>query len=1272
MEIDEIRGNRTRSLRAAAFVLALIVGILCSTFCTHAQTSGEGALEGTISDPSGALVPAATVTATNQASGVSTSRQCSSAGLYEIAPLIPGIYTITVNAKGFQNFKQENVEVNGLTITGYNASLSVGSASETVTVTSAPPLLQSTNATLGGVITNETYESLPDLMSGQQRDPTAFATLEPGAQPGSRAPVMAGTGSFLSEVYLDGIPTTTANQQSDNRTIVNGVPVESVDQMQVISSSPTAQYQGAGAISFTTKSGGDQYHGTIADFVRNTIFDTWGYTSPFATKTEIINGVATTVPAGKPVEHQNELSASIGGPILWTRHKGFFFFNWDQYHGRNGVSPSLFTVPTALMRTGNFSELGTGTYIYNPLTNSCAGATCTRQPFTGNIIPSVYLSPISLYEEKFLPPPSLPGISNNYLGGGISGFDNHEFVFKIDYNLTSKQRYTVVVSHGVRTSVGFGATLPLPYVNGDSSVISPTTLIFEHTYVFTPSLVNQFSYGFTRFPQPVFAPTADLAPFRGGPDVGIGGLPMGQAADNFPGSSFGTSTAFPTAPTQWTENGAADASHNVVPNAYTIVDNLQWTKGRHSVTFGAQTQWLEDNTSSQSTPSGIYTQSFSATSTANYVGNTLNSTATGYSYASFLLGAVNSGSTSVPLFVETAGRYHPVSPYVQDDWKITPKLTINLGLRWDYLPPFHEDQDRFAFFNPTAINPLVNAPGELEFAGSRGAAISCGCRTPVQTYWNNWGPRVGLAWSVGGKTVVRGGFAMAYSRAGGVGGRAGDSTGTGQTGFGSNIVLPAAVNTGMNAGPSYYLNSGNAFQTAGESNNNFGGPGYVIPPPTGPSAAALTLGTGNYVNGSGAYVSAGGAPAYADPYLSGRAPEFEFYNFGVQRAITNQLTFMVNYAGSEAHFVAGAGEPGFWSGQLDPAIVATLGSTLATDNATNILNAPATPANIAIAEAADPSISIPPFYAAAGTVSTVPTIGRALRPFPQYSSPPGPEWDNIANISYNALQLTLQQHQWRGLSYTLNYTYSKDIGDDGTVRSAFPVPASDSSNGRALPGNNRADRDLTTIDTPQNLSIYGLDELPFGRDHIGGHNFFVRNIIGGWSVSGIYTYMSGNPLLVTASGCTAPSAGTCMPDLVPGMKNHITQNGSWGDGITGKNLAAVSYLNSAAFTLPNAFALPPNASSKAVPITKIGDSPRTDLNLWSPSHYNLNASVRRSFNLSPERVRFIFQVDCNNVTNKVTFGGINTVWSASPTSSFGKVTTAGGNRDFQFSGRITF
>lgn len=1297
---------RTGWMRGLVWCLAAVVGVATAS----AQTGGQGALEGTITDPTGAVIGNAQVTATNQASNVSTSRTASSAGLYEITPLIPGVYTVTVTANGFQTFKQQNIQVNGLNVTGFNAKLEVGNTQETVTVTDAPPELQTTNASLGAVITNQTYESLPLIMNNQQRDPTAFASLAPGAQAGARTPIMSGTGNYLAEVYVDGIPTTTPNQQGDNRVVSNGIPVESVDQLQVVSSGPSAEYQGAGAIGFTTKSGGDKYHGTVLDLVRNTLFDTWGFAGTYPPVKTIVNGVTTSTPATKPVEHQNEISASIGGPIPLTRKKGFFFANYDQYHGRQGVTPGIFTVPTAQMKAGDFSQFletiqvnGVPTQvgqIYDPLsTATCtahnsSGTPCRYQygygPGNGlgpngnpvligtpNVIPTNELSGISQYEQKFLPNPELNQVASNTQYAGLSGYDNHEIVFKIDYDATASQRYSFFFAHGVRKSVGYGANLPLPYTASDSSDITPTLMFFEHSMTLTPQMVNQFKYGFTRFPQPVFAPTNDLAPYRGGPDVGIGGLPPGQAAYNFPGSSFAGNVAYPTTVSEWTENGASDATHNVVPNSFTLVDNLQWSKGQHSVTFGIQMQWLEDNTTAQSSPSGIYTQSFSPNSTANFAGNSLNSQYTGNSYASFLIGAVNSGATSVPLFTETGGRYHPISPYVQDDWKIRPNLTLNLGLRYDYLPPYEESEDRWSFFNPNATNPLTGSKGELEFAGNRGADISCQCRTPVQTYWKNWGPRLGFAWSVDDKTVFRGGYALAYSRAGGVGGRAGDSTGTGQTGFGSNIVLPSATTVGVNAGPSYYLNNSPAFQAAGLANTNFGGPGYTIPAPSVPSVAALTLGTGNYVNASGAYVTPGGAPAYADPYLSGRAPEFEFYNFGMQRALTNSLTVMVNYAGSQSHFVAGAGVPGFWSGQIDPAIVAATGSVLASDHATNILNAPATPANIAIAEAADPAITVPyTGYAAAGQVSSTPTIGRMVRPFPQYSSPPAPEWDNIANIAYNSVQISLSQREWKGMSYTVNYTYSRNVGDDGTTRSAFPVPAAASSNGLAIPGNNRADRDLVATDTPEILNIYGLEQLPFGKGHIGGDNFLVRTLAGGWAVSGIFTYASGNPLLVVGSGCTTPSSGTCMPDLVPGRANNIRINGGYaGKGVTAQNYNTVRYLDPTAFSLPNAFPLPSGAASNTVAITKIGDSPRSDLNLWSPSHYDLDMSVRRDFNLSPERVKFEFQADCFDVTNKVTFnfGSNNTqTWSPASSSNFGELQGYSGNRRFQFGGRVTF
>lgn len=1268
-----------------AVILAIFVPVISTNL--FAQTGGEGALQGTVIDESGAAIPDAVVTAINQASKVETTRNASKAGVFMIAPLTPGIYTVKVTAPGFAALTQENIEVNGLNVTGLNPTLHVGSAEQTITVTEAPPQLQTSSAVVGDVLTNHVYESLPVVMNNQQRDPTSFATLAPGAQTGTRAPIFAGTGNYLAEVYLDGLPTTTSNQQGDNRVVSNSIPVESVEQMQIISSGPSAEYQGAGAIGLTIKSGGNKYHGQIVDLIRNTAFDTWGFGGNQLTKSALVNGVVTNVPAGKSPEHQNEISASAGGPVPFFHDKLFFFVNYDRFHGTQGVNPAIYTLPTALMRGGDFTELTSKPVIYNPLTNTCTTSTnCSRQAFQGvkngvatyNVVPSSYISPISQFEQKYLPSTNISGLVNNYITTGVNGYDNWEFVSKVNWIMNDRHRLSFVLSHGKRDSIGYGATLPLPYTVGYSSSITPTMGIIEHTWTITSSLVNQFNYGFTRFPQPVKNPTQGISGYRA-TDLGITGLPSGQASDNFPGSTFGTTTAFVNAQSAWGASGATYSSHNTVPNAFTIVDNLQWMKGKHNLTFGVQTQWLQDNVTTQDTHSGIFYQTWSGISTANFVGSTLSSTSTGYAYASFLLGAVNTSATSVPLFNETGGRYHPISPYVQDDWKIRPNLTLNLGLRWDYLPPYHEVQDRWSFFNPSATNSLTGNLGQLMYAGYRGSDMSCQCRTPVHTYWKNWGPRLGLEYAPNEKTVIRAGFAVAYSRAGGVGGRAGDSVGTGQTGFSSSIVLPSASNTGTAAGPSYYLNNSSAFQSAGVANTNFGGASYTIPAATQPSVSQLTVNTGNYINSSGSYVTPGGAAGYADPYLSGRAPEFIFYNLGVQRALTNAMTLTLNYSGSQSHFVAGATVPGFWSGTMNPRYLDTLGSVFVDKGSVNILSAPATTANVATAQAADSSVTAPyAGYVAAAAKSTTPTIGRMLRPYPQYSAPPSATWDNIANLNYNAFQLTLKMREYKGTNFTLNYTYSKNVGDDGTVRSYFPVSATASSSGKAMPGNNRADRSIVATDMTQSLNAYGYAKLPFGKGQIGKNSWLVRAVGSGWQLSGIYNYRSGTPILVVGTGCTAPAQGQCMPDLAPGrtLKSARINGGYGAKGVTYANFSQKSYLDVTAFQKLNTYPLPSDAASNATAITKIGTAPRSSSSLRAPSYYNVDAALQRSFDIN-QRLKFIFRADCFDVTNKVTFSiaqtqTVSVIDPSASSSSFGKFSSFSGSRKFQFSGRVTF
>ncbi len=408
---SECTGKWTR-IALAFFAVALC--LVSTAIPASAQTAGDGSIEGTVMDTTGSVIPGAAVTITNVATGISTVQKSSSAGFFNIAPVLPGTYKVQVTAKGFKTLVQDNVVVNALQVRAISPVLSVGAESLTVTVTGAPPVLDTGDATIETTIQNAAYSGLPIQMNGGQRDPTQFGSLTPGAQVGARLPIIGGAGNYLGQLYLDGMPAETVSQQGDNRLVSLTMSVDSVDQFQVLSSTPPAEYMGAGSENFTMKSGGLQYHGQASYFARNTAFDAWSFTNKWAT---IKNALGQTVPAPKPPEHQDELSISGGGVVPHTGKKLFFFVAYDKFHDRTIAQPSLWTVPSTLMAQGNFTELngavgtgltGTGSnnppIIYDPTTTACVGTTCTRQPFeyngTYNVIPPGDISPIATALEK--------------------------------------------------------------------------------------------------------------------------------------------------------------------------------------------------------------------------------------------------------------------------------------------------------------------------------------------------------------------------------------------------------------------------------------------------------------------------------------------------------------------------------------------------------------------------------------------------------------------------------------------------------------------------------------------------------------------------------------------------------------------------------------------------------------------------------------------------------------------------------------------------------
>ena len=353
--------------------------------------------------------------------------------------------------------------------------------------------------------------------------------------------------------------------------------------------------------------------------------------------------------------------------------------------------------------------------------------------------------------------------------------------------MSDAHRLSVLFAHGSRrqhTSYRGGTNaqtaLPLPYTETRLVEETPTTAQVKHTYVISPRWLNQLSAGFARLGVPIANATID----GGYPtQAGLRGLPPGEADSAFPEIAF----LGPNPPTQW--RGTDARAFTEYLNNYTIQNNLQATLGRHAITFGFQGQRLEAE-ERERTYGSLATFGFSNVQTAGFGATGTLNAATGNAYASFLLGELNATTVIEDSQVATTGRFTSYAFWVQDDYKVTPDLSLNLGLRYDIMKPYTELYDRWSFLNPDLPNPAVGGyPGALQFAGD--GPNSCGCRTPIKTYYGNVGPRLGLAYSLNDRIVLRGAYGIRYSRRGAVGGRAGARNGTGTLGFSANASFPS-------------------------------------------------------------------------------------------------------------------------------------------------------------------------------------------------------------------------------------------------------------------------------------------------------------------------------------------------------------------------------------------------------------------------------------------------------------------------------------------------
>jgi hypothetical protein len=1062
--------------------------------------------------------------------------------------------------------------------------------------------------------------------------------------------------------------------------------VDAVDQFQVQTSGYSALYEGQGIQNYTIKQGGTAYHGSVYEFFRNTALDTWGFFGPATLNP--LTGVPT-----KPVEHSNEYGIDLSGPLLpfgSLKNKLFFFGNYGGFR-YSSETPTLLTFPTLAEQGGNFT--GTGVNIYDPSTQTACtanngGSPCRYQygfthagtastaynstnPGNGaataalNVIPQSEFSSVASNLQKYIPTLTNQNVTNNYLSQNKTGLTNFSTTDRIDYVIGSKDTLTFVAAIGrqassnpvAQTTTGRNVG-PIPYNYGQAYAPKTAVGVIEESHVFTEHLVNQLKYGYARYNGPTF--DSDELPQYSATTAGISGLPTGPASDAFPIVTF----AGTDAPTQW----AGTTPNKTLAENYTLVDNLQWVKGKHTITFGAQLAWMLYNVVNATGGSTPFTIATAVTETAGIVTTNPSkisyaaSPGTGLAYASFLVGQVDKGSFTSYLQQEFGARFRPISPYIQDNWKILPNVTLDIGLRYDFYPSVREVHNAGSFFSPTLANPVTGINGALQFTGS--GAGTCNCSTPVNNYYKNFGPRVGVAWQMDPKTVVRASYGVMFAHGGAVGGSA-SSLGT----------------LGFSSAPSFSVN-GSLLSTVPFTGTNGAIPAYTLASGVG---SGPQYGTG-YTTTTG-YTGTPSSIGYDDPYLGGRAPEFINYNFGFQHQWSTAFTSTISYVGSQGHFLPtdGGNPRGYYADQLDPKYL-TLGTGL---------SALATPANCATYGAVCPA-----------NFAQGQTIAAALKPFPFQTV--SDTFGYVANANYNALQVSLNMRASRGLTFMANYTWSRSIDDGGTFRSGYAIPAGTLPNepGKSFAAD-RIERTVSTTNQPEHIVITGVYELPFGKSILNG-NAIERAIFGGFKFSETLQAFSGSPLAITSSTCqTNPAQSTCNPTVNPNFHGHARAGGKWGQGITAANTGALTYITpsigSSTIPLSGPFISPiaptctlgvlTNGSlttnggtcsgtgvqgtsllnTAYAPAYTFGNASRTaPFNLYGPGTYDLDIALVRSFPLHiTPTTRFNFRAEMYNVTNHTWFA-VNSAQVGN--GSFGTVgpNASATRKAVQLSARIDF
>ncbi len=723
-----------------------MTAVLCAAAPLVAQID-RGTIQGLVKDPSGAVIPNAKVKIIQIATNSSYDLVTNNEGFY-VAPNLPAAtYKIVIQAAGFSTFSREPVEVRAHVQIMVDAVLQIGAVSEVSTVSAEAPLLDVSATSNSSGLQSETVEKLPLIVSIYQRSITDLLRNLPGFTSGdSFVPRASGGAAGDTEVFLDGAPASEWGIARGGYSEISPL-IEQVGEFSVVSNGFNAEYGGFGNwfTNVTIKSGTNGLHGSLFNHLGNSALNAKEF---FAT-------------AVTPYR-QNEGGFTLGGPVVIPKlyngkDKTFFFGSLGLFYSRMGANGDLVTVPSLKERIGDFSELGVP--IYDPATQVVnPDGSITRTQFKNNIIPPERFTDAAKQILAFVPPPDLPGVTNNYHSKANSKWpylNVYSPLIKVDHSLSAKQKLSVMYSKRINHRIiwqGQGR-IPMPEwgkpqtnpIDEDLDQLANSwKLRLNHDYIITNALVNHFTFSTDNY----FNRGANKTMGQGwNQKLGIQGIPADDGS--FPALSFSGGVGAPL-------GFGINYDENWLEYRYGFNENLSWIHGKHSMKYGFSIQ-LNNEDRRFGTQSGSFT--FSNASTAS-----VPNASDGSAFASFLLGAVHSTSANVGL--RTRLRFRQYAIFAQDEWRATKNLTVSYGLRWDYSPPMYEVNDYMTSFDPNITNSAAGGlRGALAYAGNGAGKIG----GQFQDAWRKgFGPRLGIAYQLNPKTIIRASSGIVFSNSGNI------------------------------------------------------------------------------------------------------------------------------------------------------------------------------------------------------------------------------------------------------------------------------------------------------------------------------------------------------------------------------------------------------------------------------------------------------------------------------------------------------------------------